>query len=176
MPHCRYLLHFLSDPAAALVKKAKPAESAKLTGFAFLVTKGGDLKPARLASVTVLYMMGPGEEYMRQKVGLLSARSEHRVSADEDLCQAWLMIYRVALESTMKWAGEQGKSGQVKTVDADEEGHFTISGLPVGAYILIVSGQAGMNSAFWENDDVVVKTGQTTSVKVSSPIQACLAQ
>src|SRR6266566_2190887 len=42
-----------STPQTA--KKAPKSMSGKLTGFAFLVTKGGDLKPARLATVTLLY-------------------------------------------------------------------------------------------------------------------------
>ena len=93
----------------------------------------------------------------------------------DDYCQAALTGYVHALESTLQWAEEQGKSNQVKTADADEEGHFRMVGLAPGRYILVVSGQAGVNSAFWEKG-IIITAGQTTAVKLSSPKQACLQQ
>jgi hypothetical protein len=171
-----------SVPQSKPTKKAELPQTGKLAGFAFLVTKGGDLKPARLARVIVLYW-----PKNREVVGEYQLQSENRVRDEvarvtdggvsvEDTCQVTLTGYYDAVASTLKWASEHGKSDQVKTFDADEEGHFTISGLLAGRYTLIVAGQAGLNHAFWQKDKVLITTGQITLVKLSSPEQACLAQ
>lgn len=181
----------------APVKKAKPPETGELTGFVFLITKAGDLKPARLAHIVLLYMhrngIGPDEnygpsvafEYLADTIHtdddlqveyLKSQLSYNTPMSDEAYCQAQLRSNIAALALAVKWAATEKHLEQVQTTDADEEGHFKLSGVPPGDYTLTASGQAGMNVAYWKQDDVVITAGQTTSVKLSSPEKACLAQ
>jgi hypothetical protein len=159
-----------------------PTTTGKLAGSAFLITKSGDLKPARLASIRLLYFEGgqtsttPGVVYKGNEE-VVTKMWLKKLTVDkltgEDLCQWELEAHRAALESAVKSAAEQGKTGQVRTADADEEGRFKVNGIPAGHYTLIVWGQAGMNTAFWR-ENIVVVAGKITSIKLSKPRTACL--
>jgi hypothetical protein len=101
-------------------------------------------------------------------------RSDSTPLSDEQICLETIKEDIAAVASTVEWAATENLLNQVKSTEADEEGHFKLSGVPPGDYTLAASGQAGMNTAYWEQDDVVITSGQTTSVKLSSPEQACL--
>ena len=178
-----------------LVTQESKSGSGEVTGFVFAITKAGDLKPARLAHVVLLYAhkndIGPDDdwgpsatwEFIKAQIaaqGDLETRilkgtiSYNTPLSDDQICMGDIQVYLDALKSVMEWAATEKKTGQVKTVDNDEEGHFKFDGLPPATYTVAVSGQAGMNMAYWEQDDVVVKPGETTSVKLTTPEQACL--
>jgi Carboxypeptidase regulatory-like domain len=172
-------------------KEATAPTTGELTGFVFAVTKGGDLKPARLATVILLWFsvvqnaetenstgnmyQRNGLKQMHNVVAKLASKANDDNFCEQDSCQTQLVGYITALRDTLRWATEQRKPEQIKTAEADEEGRFKITGLPAGRYTLVVTGQAGVNSAFWDTD-VVVTAGQTTSVKLSSPKRACVQQ
>jgi hypothetical protein len=65
--------------------------------------------------------------------------------SEKDSCHLQLQAHLKAVLDTLDWVTEQAKSGSVskgalvKTVDSDEEGHFKISNLPEGKYLLIAS-------------------------------------
>ena len=175
-------------PHTKPTKKADIPETGELTGYAFLITKAGDLKPARLAVVALLWFPvardaetsnSAGMEYRRNSVKQMqhvfeTIKDGHAFG--EDACRTELAGYIVALTDTVKWIAAQRKSDFNKKIQADEEGRFKITGIPAGRYNLVVTGYAGVNDAFWEQEEVVITAGQTTSVKLSSPTKSCLTQ
>jgi Carboxypeptidase regulatory-like domain len=182
----------------APTKRAKAPETGELTGFVFAITKAGDLKPARLAHIVLLYEYKSGlsrtEEFPKSagvvylqswfktfgdaesKIAKSQLLENNRLSKDE-ICALRLQENIAALQIAVQWAMDENKSEQIQTTDADEEGHFKLTKLPPGEYTLTASCQAGANMAFWQQEDnVVITAGQTTSVKLSSPKWSCLAQ
>jgi hypothetical protein len=159
-----------------------------VAGFVFLITKAGDLKPARLAHVALLYVhqkgMGSKEEFppsagWQHTLDQFHAASQYaaldtRGMSDGDICRARLQFEIDALKSTVGWAATEKKQEQVHELDADEEGHFRANALPPGNYSIAVWGQAGMNLALGEQDGIVVGASETVSIKLSSPKLACL--
>ncbi len=162
----------------------------------FAITKGGDLKPARLAHIYLLYVhrsvsfanahpddensagmawMDNHNKAMEQYNEELSADGMNW--SDAVMCRKSLLTYHEALSQTLEWVQSNKKSWQMLAVDADENGAFRVAVPRPGDYIVLASGQAGMNDGFWGADllnTVPVKPGQTTTVKLSSPAEACL--
>src|SRR5579862_2720862 len=170
--------------AAQQPQTNKEPTSGRVTASVFLITKSGDLKPGRLADVTLFYFpksgqtgKSPGEVYKNFEIKAMN-RLVEKMTVDklvgDEYCQADFEQYRTALDSTVEWASNEGRSGQVRTTQADEEGRFKIT-VPPGGYTIVVWGQAGMNLAFWETT-ITVTAGQTVAVKLSSPRQACVQQ
>jgi Polysaccharide lyase family 4, domain II len=168
-----------------------------LTGFGVAITKAGDLKPARLAHIALLYRyksgLGPDEEipenaariYLNAlfktngdlEVKMAEGRINNKPLSDDQICLGYIQSSIAALKMAAEWAATENKLDQVKTTYADEEGHFKLTSVLPGEYTLTASGQAGMNLAFWEQrEKVVITAGQTTSVKLPSPEQSCLSQ
>src|ERR1019366_8109322 len=52
------VLLLLAMTAGAQQHKSPPAKTGVVSGSVFLITKGGDLKPARMAQVYLLYISG----------------------------------------------------------------------------------------------------------------------
>lgn len=161
----------------------KKAVSGEMDGFVFAITNGGDLKPARLAHIVLLYLcrngLGPNEEFPESaayhynlcKVSTGTGRALG--IGGETNCRTDLQDYIAGLKLTTEWALAQKKYDQVKTTDADEEGRFKLTDLVPGEYTLTALGQAGANTAYWEEGNIVVQGGKVTSVKLSSPKTAC---
>jgi len=162
-------------------KKAEAPATGELTGFVFAITKAGDLKPARLATVVLLWspvardaetLNSAGAEYTHNSVKQMLRAFEQvkQLRADktfgENACRTVLAGHIVALSDTVDWVAAQRKSDFNKNIYADEEGRFKITGIPEGRYTLVVSGQAGLYNAFWEKEEVVITAGQTTEVKL----------
>jgi len=176
-------------------KKAEVPATGELNGFVFLITKGGDIKPARLASVTLLYIsekkLPSSDDYpdtaaggrfiknhiaeIRKQVDNINEQIRtHNFKSDEANCSANLREYTEAIKSTSIWAHESNKLSQIMVEQLDEEGNFKIAGVPTGFYIVIVSGRAGVNEAVWQKLDVEITAGQATSIKMPTPENVCV--
>jgi hypothetical protein len=179
--------------------KSAPATvaSGTLSGRVFLITASGDLKPARLATIILLYSgrtpdqaeaepntagMKFAEELVQAQTIQLKAeiaeRNRTRPAEDEErferrMCRTALQVYSQAALTTLNWLGTEGnKSHQVVNAEADEEGNFKIVA-PQGSYILLAHGRAGFNDAAWWAS-VGVKSGEVVTVKLPNPAKACL--
>jgi hypothetical protein len=164
-----------------------------VSGRIFSVTRGGDLKPARMATVVLLYSYHSDKAADKDREYMDSADHvwlEDRLNAmtrltnaltvegagwsDSLVCRKRLLTYHEALSATLTWAAEKHKAWQVVSGDANEDGFFKITVPHPGKYTIVAIGEAGFNDAAWENDDVAVNSGMTTTVKLSSPKEACL--
>jgi hypothetical protein len=197
------------------------SQSATVSGRVFLITKSGDLKPARMALVYVFFMGTAGETAAEEKargdgdtVGLewlkyasaASREDTEFVNAERDKAmanirsyssEAWdrricthdLVTRRAAIRKTLDWAKSNNKMSQVLQTQTDEEGTFELvipSANPIipmssasaqspGEWRFLADGQAGANTAFWENDNTLaVEPGASYKVKMPSPFMACL--
>jgi hypothetical protein len=166
-------------PHSVPAKKAELPKTGALTGFVFAITQGGDLKPARLARLTLIpndASNGISEVYGRNTVKqyqqVVKKMEEDHLSGPV-VCEMQLHGYAMARLETMVWAKERGELDQITTANADEQGNFKITDIPAGKYTLSAQGQAGLNDGFWE-EEVVITPGETASLKLSSPKRACL--
>jgi hypothetical protein len=165
-----------------------------VSGRVFLITGGGDIKPARMAKLYLLYLTGelagrdPGDPAATVfgKVGLkVLARMYQKEEeegynwSDSYLCRQQLGVSRAALIETVEWGKKQSITNQFQFADADEDGNFKITVEHPGTverpstYCLLVFGRAGFNDAFWQSF-ITVSPGVETTVKLSSPDKACL--
>jgi hypothetical protein len=171
--------------------EAKPdVKSGVVSGRVFVITRAGDLKPARIAKVYLLYVdtdeysaghffLTDHEKQLGETFKKLS--EEHpdtRVFFGNRLqyhiCLAALQDYSISLSRTFDLVSLTKKEWQLITRQTDEEGNFKISVPHAGKYALIVFGQAGFNDAFWIDDSVIVSPGAETTVKMASPVSACV--
>lgn len=159
----------------------KPKDPGAVSGKVFLITQGGDLKPARLAQVILLYggVLGGSQDagtasifYHRKKVENLKASwpsPGHPTS-----CRSDLLIFNNSLKSTLEWGQTTGKAtAQIQITTSDEEGAFQFPKVPIGEYTVLAWGHAGFNDAYWE-ESLKVQPGQSVALKLSSPHLACL--
>lgn len=166
-----------------------PAATGTVEGRVFGITRGGDLKPARMPTIYLLYK-GRGEpteeksaddHYSITSLTALDKRLKEQIASaeagsveDEELkCRESLLDTDQSLVDTAQWALDNKKARQVLMTDGDEEGYFKVAKVPVGHYRVVARGQAGANDAYWESF-IVVKTGMTTSTKLTSPGRSCL--
>lgn len=167
------------------------AKPGVVSGRVFLITGGGDIKPARMATVYLLYWYrnsqgkeldldsSAGSTYLSHRVEasekVSNAPEQERVNwSKSERCSKWLSAYNKAVKDTLKWTMDEKKEWQVLLADADEEGKFRITVPRAGGYVLLVRGQAGFNQAAWEEVNVSVKPGVETALKLASPKEACL--
>lgn len=188
------LLSTYVGPAFAQQKTARKivTKPGVLSGRGFAITAGGDIKPARMADVYLLYechgkMPEADKEYqgtaggmpfMDQELKRLTEYTQWLEENGRDLseslvCRRELLSYDSFVVQMMTWAKDQNKMWQVIIDQADEEGTFKTSVPHPGRYRLLIRGKAGLNEAFW-NADVVVNSGEETTVKLSAPNKACL--
>jgi hypothetical protein len=171
----------------AVVSKPKALAPGVVSGRIFLITEGGDIKPARLALVSLFYWgtssIRPVEDSAYQK--LLDERLKAMKVNHEELttpgrdCRAQLKVYLDAASGVSDWSKTGGKSKQYISSEADEEGKFKIAA-PPGVYHIQAYGHAGFNDAVWLNksglldDDFEVRPGSETVLKLGTPEVACL--
>jgi len=159
-----------------------PAVTGAVEGRVLGITRTGDLKPARMPTIYLLYK-GQGEHleansadahYQIASLGALQNRLNHPCADDEDLrCRESLLDTDGSLIDTAQWALDNKKTKQVLTSSGDEEGNFRIAKVPIGRYRIVARGQAGASDAYWESI-IVVKAGTATSAKLTSPGKSCL--
>jgi len=172
-----------------------PQATASVSGRVFGITPSGDLKPARMAHIYLVYK-GRSERFEANTAGAtwlredlprvikaendgLEAMKDHHsvaeVDVDENLeCRREMVAHDEAMLSTMKWVQQNKKLKQLLTTDADEDGIFHITRVPAGHYTLIARGQAGASDAFWSSE-ITLKAGSTITVKLSAPEKSCIA-
>lgn len=200
-----FILLFLT-PLSAQQRKAtvSPPRFGVVSGHIFAITKSGDLKPARMAKVYLLWCYpslkialelekkGTKDEsatliYMQASHKGMEDNLEQRKRdagaknywSDSFSCRKDLLVEDAAIFATMQWCSDNKKADQMPMTDADEEGYFRIMNVRPGVYRLVARGQAGFNDAFWsvgfgEQDDITVSPGKETSLKLASPEKACL--
>lgn len=168
-----------------------PQATASVSGRVFGITSSGDLKPARMVHIYLVYK-GRSERYEENTAGstyevesldrikkamedeLETMRNHPGVEVDENLsCRREMVTHDEAMLSTMKWVQENKKLKQLLATDADEDGIFYITRVPAGRYTLVARGQAGANDAFWSSE-ITLKPGGSISVKLSAPEKSCL--
>ena len=195
-------------PAAQEIRKekTKPAtrtvsptlSSGWLSGRVFAITKGGDLKPARMADVYLFLEskisgsrvveskgeLTPMLVYLDKTLELMKETNSDRIAkysegleiseeyAQRVSCRHDLLVVDKAIFATMDWANREGRKGLVRSTETDEDGHFRLGGIRSGKYDIIVRGQAGSNDVYWEQD-VWIQPGEAVTVKVSSVKNAC---
>jgi len=181
-------LVFLLAPSRAsqgLQERARASTRAKpqppvgiVSGRVFAITKGGDLKPARMAFVYLFHH----EPYPPSKREMsivaryyLNLRADTLgLTKDEEEKGCWRSLSDVleALQKTYSWAVEAKQTAAAHFTETDEEGKFQFSNVLPGVHTIVVYGQAGANMAHWEQE-VVVGKGKSIMLKVSSVKHHC---
>ena len=169
-----------------------PQATAAVSGRVFGITQSGDLKPARMAHIYLVYK-GRSERYEENTAGatyevesldrikkameneLETMKNHPGFEVDENLsCRSEMITHDEAMLSTMKWVQQNKKLKQLLTTEADEDGIFHITRVPAGHYALVARGRAGASDAFWSSE-ITLKAGSTITVKLSAPEKSCIA-
>ena len=158
----------------AKTTKAAPAgrHAGEISGFTFLITRNGDLKPARLAQV-YLFRSDLADAY---DVTVVKQRSvfEEGLPQDAELsCEAKIEVYDRALQSALKAARDQDANDAYYVLQADEEGKFHLKNIEPGEYEILVRGRAGANDAYWCKS-LRIEAGKVAQIKLGEPVEACL--
>jgi hypothetical protein len=185
--------------AAPQQEKGKRA-SATISGKVFAITKGGDLKPARLASVYLIYhhsetdsqafangqLTTAGTVFDKWRCPPLIVNKGKKTESTVTFCNPSYALMVAAYWASGQpaqnsplccfkegMAPVQGKNApeQIQEATADEEGVFTITTNVPGHYLLVVEGRAGMNQAIWL-ENVNVELGKQYMLKMSTTISA----
>jgi hypothetical protein len=160
--------------------KSQQEATGVISGKVFLITRGGDLKPARLAMVSLLDAhAGKNAKdsaslfYFNTKLANMKASFRQLADPDDNIsCQTSLLVFGNSLKSTLEW-NERERKDLIKIGETDEEGAFRFLGVPPGEYLILAQGHAGANRAYWE-EEATAETGKEVSIKLSSPKNACL--
>jgi len=163
----------LGQPAPAIVK-----------GRVFLITRGGDLKPARLADIYLLsasalqnqqaikdrqdYVesMCTGAESTREMIATDTVGNMAKVT------RSYLSSYKDGLTELEKLFYASVGQKDTFAMQADEDGRFSFERVPQGSYVIVAFGQAGVNLGYWQAA-LTVTTGDQPEVKLSAPVTAC---
>lgn len=155
-----------------------------LAGRIFLITKGGDLKPARMARLYLLWNRGPGTAAITAAGGgdtpglfylkkYLEETQKAKDSGTSAYCLSGLVSADKAMVSTLNWAQAHKLTAYVVAPEVDEEGRFTARNIRPGIYEIIARGRAGTNDAYWLGE-TNVKAGERTKIKLDSVEVACV--
>lgn len=173
-----------------------------VSGRVFAILENGDLKPARMAAVYLLWKYHSSaesraevrkgikrpaaeltylDEYNKAEEAKIEEMQRDTAAwSDSKDCREGLRVVDHAIEATIQWSLDQKKPDQVLTTQADEAGNFRITGVRPGVYDVIARGRAGFNEAFWDIGDVesglkdiTVVPGKEMEVKLGSPVKAC---
>ena len=135
-----------------------------LEGSVFLITKEGDLKPARLAKVGLLPTSADTETIIKAANVAASALSDARsrkqnLNLIEGLCLKGLAAMAKPIIPLLPDR-------------TDEMGKLSLQGVLPGQHTLIVFGRGGMNAALWISA-ISIEAGKTNSIKMTAPIVGC---
>ena len=186
--YVRGLLNNLHEPITLeQMRKTLAPTAATLTGKVFAITKGGDLKPARMATLFVL----SGDVAAQFKSKMLSeiskaAEAEEAASrlvdpvlrTDVEVLELLEGIKRMDCEKAFRNTLEDGinlakrNADSVFILETDEEGLFKVAGLKPGSYTVVIIGRAGANDGVWV-EDVTLEAGQETPIKMHALRMAC---
>lgn len=151
----------------------KPLD-ATISGRIFLITAGGDLKPARMAHV---YIVVDAQQTSVSKQALPLTKALQRdcddvqfaLHNDSQVIRAWVFS---KFQKDFSSLDGFFKVSAVVASEADEDGRFKSNHLPPGLYTVIAVGQAGVNYGYWA-DSVMAGAGQQAEIKLSVPVQVC---
>jgi len=161
-----------------------------------LVTRGGDLKPARLGSIALLYLRKGdakedtvGQKFLDIMAEIHSTGDQFRrdVSSTASNCVRLLgpaagcqeLLTSIdtketdALFTVFKTIASRALELNFFVGSLDEDGACDFSIPLPGWYAVVVSGDAGGNKAFWM-EQVKIESGQEASLKLSSPLSSFL--
>jgi hypothetical protein len=191
-------------PVAVAQQKTATPRPGVVSGHIFAIMQSGDIKPARMAKVYLLWnyesLKAALEEekngkkfesatltFTNQLNKGMEANLEEMQRDDaaknywsESLhCSKDLGAVDAAILATWRWCLDQKKMNQIPMTDADEEGNFRIAGVRPGVYRMVARGRAGFYDAFWSigfggQEDITVAAGMETTVKLPSPEKSCL--
>lgn len=177
-----YLLQvcFLMASTSVAQNRTDRTAPGVVSGRVFAILKNGDLKPARMATLYLLWKYQSLDEalaeekrginrpsaeltFLDEQIKAMKAEREERERdfantktpwSDSISCSKDLDVVDVAIQGTLRWSLEQKKPDRVLVIHADEEGNFRTTGVHPGVYDMIARGRAGFNEAFWHTNDV----------------------
>lgn len=167
---------------------------ATISGRVFLITEGGDLKPARFADV---YLMSAkavdGDSAATIFLGENDRELESYIesggaNSSSDDCRADLLMIKRSVAVAAKWAAERNLNFALLSTESDEEGQFHFKGIRLDPhtgklllgsdgkeilgyeweYEVVAEGHAGANQAYWETHLMVVRQHGKTQWKVGA--------
>lgn len=174
----------------AQTKKSEPAQTKKsepttLTTSVFLITKGGDLKPARLGKVRAFYLRR--QDAKEDTIGQIYAdeiealHSVHKnigpttLYTEREMCQKEVDDLVQATERSAKAMDDPVFASYLLTITLDEEGKGTVKVSRPGMYVIAAFGNAGINAGFWI-ESAMIEAGKETRLKLSSPLVGCVRE
>ena len=168
---------------------AQPKTGA-MSGRIFLITKAGDIKPARFAKIFLFEIKATdsagqtwsiefqksSEDYieeLREPPAVYAEKSDYRdalaLSSGSLECMLSLSLtYGHATLAALNWP-DQSFVGQ-----ADEDGVFKIAHIPLGIYRVVAEGRAGLNEARWVDSVSITQDKEPVKLKLASPERSCL--
>jgi len=158
-------------------------DTTTLNASVFLITKDGDLKPARFAKVKAFYLrkQDAKEKTMGQIEadyvdGTHSNFSRNKLpSIDAKMCLKELESLVSETEDTASTMAKSTLANQVVTLTLDEEGKGSVKVSLPGTYVIAAFGNAGVNTGFWF-DMVKIEAGKETLLKMPSPLVSCVRE
>jgi hypothetical protein len=165
----------------------------QLTGRVFSITKGGDLKPGRMARVYLAksafsYVFSRGISDALEKT-LKYEEMFHTMPSCASQALGWVHAEQTMLEGTKSTAENVTKGAKPEpsslyttthfyTTTADENGNFSFTNLassqPDDLYTLIAIGRAGFYEGYWKEENIAIRPGINPEVKLSSFDGSCL--
>ncbi len=154
----------LSAAILAMAQQRAPAtshpQSGTISGRVFLITKGGDIKPARMALVFGFFLYGldvakagtetAGKIWRKKEENELE-QAQHEIESSkpeltqEGICRREYFAYAKAEHERREWCKVPEHMNDLIGIQADEEGTFKLLVPRPGTYTIVVSGRAGMN-------------------------------
>ncbi len=154
-------------------KNLSVVKMAEVRGRAFLITGNGDLKPARMAEVDLLPSLeerSPGKQFFRKALAAVAYEARTGISIVEG-CRLFA-AYRGALADTLEETDGTEWKERIIREQTDEEGYFRIQEVPVGDYVIVITGQAGSYDAMWHRS-LHLSPGRTEPLKFPNPSWNC---
>jgi len=166
-----------STPSVPFKPQPQKPTMASAKGRIFLITMGGDLKPARMATVYVLPpdavpnadLLGKKEAAVKNRLDYVesyrSAPDIHTTYRNGEVIREYETALN-ALEATI----QSSAVSKGFVLSADEDGAFTLT-LNPNTYLIVAFGQAGVNKGYWLSE-LQLSPGDQKELKMGSPAAA----
>jgi hypothetical protein len=150
-------------------------------GRVFVITNGGDLKPARFAKVYFFFdaktsggkvfgdddgsvgyfFLGERTKWLEDdmKKAEQSVKQHEDLPSDAVMCLEKLSSADKEIVDTLDYAQKTQHLSEIYVSDTDEEGNFRIDKFRPGFYVVIARGQAGIDDVFWHEDIIIEPKG-----------------
>jgi hypothetical protein len=169
-----------------------------VSGRVFLITEGGDLKPARFADVFLISDKVLGQEsaervFVEEHSRELEAETKRMESdssaASESVdCRNDLLMIIRSVQAAAKWAEKGNVTFGLLSTKTDEEGQFQMPEVELDRdtanplldsdgkkvpgkeweYTLVAKGRAGANDAYWETEIIIIQLNGKTQWRVGA--------